>query len=31
MHKLIEYVCDELEDLEKKVTKSGNLSASDVE
>lgn len=31
MHKLIEYICDELEDLEKKVTKSGNLSASDVE
>ena len=31
MHKLIEYVCDELEDLEKKATKSGNLSASDVE
>lgn len=31
MHKLIEYVCDELEDLEKKATKSGNLSASDIE
>ncbi len=31
MHKLIEYACDELEDLEKKATKSGGLSASDVE
>lgn len=31
MHKLIEYACDELEDLEKKATKSGSLSASDIE
>ena len=31
MHKLIEYVCDELEELEKKADKEGNLSMSEVE
>lgn len=30
MHKLIEYVCDELEDLEKKAEK-GNLSSSEIQ
>lgn len=31
MHKLIEYVCDELEELEKKADKGGKLSMSEVE
>lgn len=31
MHKLIEYVCDELEELEKKADKSGKLSAAEIE
>ena len=31
MHKLIEYVCEELEELEKKADKGGKLSMSEVE
>lgn len=31
MHKLIEYACEELEQLEKKVAKSDNLSAAEIE
>lgn len=31
MDKLIEYVCEELEQIEKKAAKSGNLSATEVE
>lgn len=31
MHKLIEYVCDELEALEKKAEKGGSLSASEIQ
>ena len=31
MHKLIEYVCGELEELEKKASKSGALSMSEIE
>lgn len=31
MHKLIEYVCDELDELESKVDKGGKLSASEMQ
>ena len=31
MHKLIEFVCDELEELERKVAKEGKLSRSDLD
>lgn len=31
MHKLIEYVCEELKDLEKKADKSGGLTSSEIE
>ena len=31
MHKLIEYICDELEDLEMKVDRGGRLSMQEVE
>lgn len=31
MHKLIEFVCDELEELERKVAKEGKLSKSDLD
>ena len=31
MHKLMEYVCDELMELEKKVAKEGQLSMQDVQ
>lgn len=31
MHKLIEYVCDELDELERKVDKGGKLSASEMQ
>lgn len=31
MHKLIEYVCDELEELERKVEKGGKLSTQEVQ
>ena len=31
MHKLIEYICDELEDLERKVEKEGKLSMSETQ
>lgn len=31
MHKLVEYICDELEDLERKAEKDGKLSMSEVE
>ncbi len=31
MHKLIEYVCDELEDLEEKVAKEHKLSPAEVQ
>ena len=31
MHKLIEYVCDELEELEKKVEKGGKLTLPEVQ
>lgn len=31
MHKLIEYVCDELEELEKKADKGGKLSMQEVQ
>lgn len=31
MHKLIDYVCEELEDIEHKADKSGKLSASEIQ
>jgi len=31
MHKLMEYVCGELEDLEKKVSKNGGLTPAEIE
>jgi hypothetical protein len=31
MHKLIEYICDELEELERKAEKDGKLSMAEVE
>lgn len=31
MHKLIEYVCDELKELERKADKDGKLSAAEVQ
>lgn len=31
MHKLIEYVCDELKELEKKADKSGGLTQAEIE
>ena len=31
MHKLIDFLCDELEDLERKVERDGKLSASEIE
>ena len=31
MHKLMEYVCDELDELERKVDKEGKLSMSETE
>jgi len=31
MHKLIDYICDELEDLERKVEKDGKLSMQEVQ
>lgn len=31
MHKLMEYVCDELDELERKVGKDGKLSATEVQ
>lgn len=31
MHKLMEYICNELEEIERKAEKNGNLSASEVE
>ena len=31
MHKLIEYVCDELEELERKIDKGGKLSMQEIE
>lgn len=31
MHKLIEYICDELEELERKAEKDGNLSMSELQ
>lgn len=31
MHKLIEYICDELEELERKADKDGKLSMAEVE
>lgn len=31
MHKLMQYVCDELEELERKVDKSGKLSMAEVQ
>ena len=31
MHKLIEYVCDELEELERKAEKDGKLSAAEIQ
>ena len=31
MHKLIDYICDELEELEKKANKDGKLSAAEVQ
>lgn len=31
MHKLIEYVCDELEELERKADKGGKLSTSEIQ
>lgn len=31
MHKLIEYICDELDDLERKAEKEGKLSMAEVE
>ena len=31
MHKLIEYICDELEELERKAEKGGKLSMAEIE
>lgn len=31
MHKLMEYICDELEELERKADKDGKLSMSEIE
>ena len=31
MHKLIEYICDELEDLERKAEKEGKLTAAEIQ
>ena len=31
MHKLMEYLCDELEELERKVEKEGKLSAAEIQ
>lgn len=31
MHKLMEYICDEMDDLERKVEKEGKLSATEVQ
>lgn len=31
MHKLIEYICDELEDLERKAEKDGKLSMTEIQ
>jgi len=31
MHKLIEYICDELEDLERKAEKDGKLSMTEMQ
>lgn len=31
MHKLIEYICDELEELERKADKDGKLSMAEIE
>lgn len=31
MHKLMEYICDELEELERKVDKEGKLSATEIQ
>lgn len=31
MHKLLEYICDELEDLERKAEKDGKLSMTEVQ
>ena len=31
MHKLIDYVCDELDELERKVDKGGKLSMSEIQ
>ena len=31
MHKLMEYVCDELEELERKAEKGGKLSMAEIQ
>ena len=31
MHKLIDYICDEMEDLERKVEKGGKLSMQEIQ
>lgn len=31
MHKLIEYICDELDELERKADKNGNLTMTEVQ
>lgn len=31
MHKLVEYICDDLEELERKVERGGNLSMSEIQ
>ena len=31
MHKLIEYICDEMEELERKAEKDGKLSAAEIQ
>lgn len=31
MHKLMEYICDELEEMERKVSKGGKLSMQDLQ
>lgn len=31
MHKLMEYICDELDELERKVEKEGKLSATEIQ
>ena len=31
MHKLIDYICDELEELERKVERGGNLSMTEIQ